>query len=369
MIKKKIAIFHELPDGGARRGANEFARELKKDYIVDLYVIDYKENTSEKVYCHNLFFYAFLPKAWSGGNWKVKLYKDTLELLRLFTLHKRIAENINKEQYTFVFVHGSKFTQAPFILRCLTSKKIYYCQEPLRMTLEEYFAVPQSLGLVRRIYEQCIRFIRKNIDKTNMQKADMILSNSKFTRENIYKAYKMKAQVCYMGVDRNAFTPDKKKKNIDILFIGSYDFVDGFPLLQESLQHIKSISPIIGYITHEDGWIGDDSIMRDYYNRSKLVVCFGYREPFGLIPLEAMACGIPVVALDEGGYKETVQHNVTGFLVPRDPQIIGKKLEELLTHTQLRQTFGKNARSIIEKQWTWEKSLQNFLKKISAKLK
>jgi len=136
-------------------------------------------------------------------------------------------------------------------------------------------------------------------------------------------------------------------------------------LLQESLQFIKNLSIQIKYITHEDGWIADDNIMRKNYNMSKLVVCFGYREPFGLIPLEAMSCGIPVVALDEGGYKETVENNFTGFLVPRNPRIIANKIKELLTHPQLRQKFGRNSIITIEKKWTWEKNIQRLITKIT----
>ena len=68
----KIAVFHELHKGGARRAVNEMAGEFKKHNHVDLYFVDKERNTGEKEYFNKIFFYQFIPKIWKGGNWKIK---------------------------------------------------------------------------------------------------------------------------------------------------------------------------------------------------------------------------------------------------------------------------------------------------------
>ena len=60
------------------------------------------------------------------------------------------------------------------------------------------------------------------------------------------------------------------------------------------------------------------------YNKAKLVVYTPYMEPFGLVPLEAMSCGTPVVGVNEGGVMETVLNGKTGILVERNVNNICK---------------------------------------------
>lgn len=366
-MKPKIAIFHELLPGGARRGALEFAKNLREKYEVDLYYIDEKENLSERQHADKTFFYQFLSKMWSGGNWKIKLYKDTLELRKLYLLHKKIAKKINKERYVFVFIHGSQFTQSPFLLSFVKRKKIYYCQEPLRITMERYFFIESSLHPLKKIYEALVRAIRKFIDKTNISHADLVLTNSNFTKKNLYKIYKIKGITCFMGVYTNIFYPENMAKKYDLLFIGSYDFIDGYPLLKQALTKIKA-NLKIKYVTHEDGWIANDSTMRNLYNQSKITLALGYREPFGLIPLESMACATPVLALNEGGYKDSVVHLKTGILVERNPSALAKAITELLEENTKRNIMGENAREYILSNWIWKKKIEEFEKIVKKNL-
>ena len=125
----KIAIFHELDFGGARRASDEFAKRLNAISDVDLYYVDDKEGNSKNV-AKKVFYYSFFPKLWKGNDWMTKLYKDTIELIKLYNLHKKIASDIKSRSYDYVFVHPSKFTQAPFLLSFLKNKCIYYCQKP-----------------------------------------------------------------------------------------------------------------------------------------------------------------------------------------------------------------------------------------------
>ncbi len=364
-----IAVFHELNKGGARRAVNEFSGYLKRKNIVDLYLVDDKKNIKEEKNFNKVFFYKFIPKKWNGNNWKTKLYKDTIELVRLYNLHKKIAKSINFKKYDLVFIHGSKFTQAPFLLRLVKHKKVYYCQEPLRIAYENILDLTKNLDLKRRIYERLNRLIRKKIDKSNALKADMILANSRYTKKFIYSAFKINARVCYMGVDEKTFYPQKCKKTADILFIGAYEFVDGYDLLKETLKLFKK-KINVKILASEVSWIDNDNDLRKLYSSSKIALCLAYNEPFGLIPLEAMACGTPVIAVNEAGYKESVVDNTSGFLIKRDSRSLKEKISKLLTNKNLLLKIKSNSRRYIEDQWTWnkkslilEKTLRDFLKK------
>ncbi len=339
----KIAIFHELHSGGAQRAVNEFAKGLKKNHMVDLY-----EGT-------------FVAKKWSGGNWKIKLYKDTVELYKLFKLHRKIAQEINTKNYDVAFIHPSQFTQAPFILRFIKTKKVYYCQEPLRIAYESHFAIPSNLSLPKRLYEKVMRLVRKKIDRDNIKQADVILANSKHTQKNIQSAYGLKSTVSYLGVDTDTFKPLSGKKDADILFIGSKGEIDGYSLLEEAIRQMKKKPILKTHITGKD-WISDDKDFRKLYASAKVVVCLAHNEPFGLIPLEAMACGVPVVAVNEGGYQETVIDGKTGYLVERDPELLAKKLDFILENKEIREKMEKNARNHVENKWDWIASTKQLEK-------
>ncbi len=85
-----------------------------------------------------------------------------------------------------------------------------------------------------------------------------------------------------------------------------------------------------------------------------VVVCTPWYEPFGMVPLEAMACGRPVVASAVGGLVDTVVDGVTGWLVPpRDPRQLADALNALVTDAELRAEFGISGRRRVESRYAW----------------
>ncbi len=91
-----------------------------------------------------------------------------------------------------------------------------------------------------------------------------------------------------------------------------------------------------------------------YYSAADMVVTTPWYEPFGLTPLEAMACGRPVIGSAVGGIKFTIKDRETGLLVPpRDPASLAEALYSLLTQREVRENMGISARQRVEQEFTW----------------
>lgn len=87
-----------------------------------------------------------------------------------------------------------------------------------------------------------------------------------------------------------------------------------------------------------------------------VVACTPWYEPFGIVPLEAMACGVPVVAAAVGGMLDTVVHDVTGRLVaPRRPAEVADAVNHLLHDAFLRQSLGAAGRDRARARYSWDR--------------
>jgi D-inositol-3-phosphate glycosyltransferase len=87
-----------------------------------------------------------------------------------------------------------------------------------------------------------------------------------------------------------------------------------------------------------------------------VVVCVPWYEPFGIVPLEAMACGVPVVASAVGGLTDSVVDGTTGTLVPpRRPDVLAHELRDLLGNPTRREAFGVAGVDRARSRYTWER--------------
>src|SRR5690606_1569310 len=96
--------------------------------------------------------------------------------------------------------------------------------------------------------------------------------------------------------------------------------------------------------------------MPAWYRSADLFAATPWYEPFGLAPLEAMACGVPVVATAVGGLTDTVVDGVTGLLVPpRDPRALGTTMRKLLRDRQRRFAYGVAAVDRAREGYSWNR--------------
>ncbi|HEY0738916.1 MAG TPA: glycosyltransferase [Herpetosiphonaceae bacterium] len=118
------------------------------------------------------------------------------------------------------------------------------------------------------------------------------------------------------------------------------------------LQTIAAELGISGRV-HFTGQRQPDTL-RYYYSAGDVVVTTPWYEPYGLTPLEGMACGRPVIGSAVGGITFTIADGETGLLVPpRDPAALADRLHQLLIDSALRDKMGRAARLRVEQEFTW----------------
>jgi len=97
-------------------------------------------------------------------------------------------------------------------------------------------------------------------------------------------------------------------------------------------------------------------MLKYYYAAADIFITTPWYEPFGITPLEAMACGTPVIGASVGGIKYSVVHGQTGFLVPaKDPVILSAKIMQLINNPVLQATMSKESLKRVHRLFTWQR--------------
>ncbi|HEY9767303.1 MAG TPA: glycosyltransferase family 1 protein [Coleofasciculaceae cyanobacterium] len=110
---------------------------------------------------------------------------------------------------------------------------------------------------------------------------------------------------------------------------------------------LQDITTFPGLVNHQD--------LIYYYAAADVCVVPSHYEPFGLVAIEAMASGTPVVASEVGGLKYTVVDEVTGLLAPpQEEQAFASAISQILSNPSWCQQLGKNARERVESKFSWD---------------
>lgn len=112
------------------------------------------------------------------------------------------------------------------------------------------------------------------------------------------------------------------------------------------------------------GWVSQPE---ELLGASDVLVSSSHFESFGMVQIEAMACGVPVVSTEVGGPAETIVDGVTGYLVPpRRPDLIAGRVRELLDSDRLRDRMGLAGRQRVVEKFSLDKYVESFSRVIEA---
>jgi D-inositol-3-phosphate glycosyltransferase len=272
-----------------------------------------------------------------------------------------------------------------------------------------------ALGHIRKIYQGSSDHFppeRIDIESRIVKETDMIIAECPQDREDLVKYYDAaasKISVVPCGFSTTEFSPVSKQQarefiGVDqncklLLQLGRMVPRKGVDNVVASMVHLKQLAPssrllIVGGETDSqdisstpevarlqklatEAGVGDRvifagrkgrDVLKYYYSAADIFITTPWYEPFGITPLESMACGTPVIGSNVGGIKYSVVDGKTGFLVPpKDPSALAAKVGFLLSNEDLLKRMSAYALSRVNALFTWKK-VANMLSSIYEEL-
>lgn len=401
----RIAAFHNLGSGGAKRALHGLLKYLAESgHVVDVFAPSTanEDFLPLRAVAHSVRVFPVrttLGGIISSSAKYLPPFASGCSLADLERSHKSIARVVNNGDYAVVLVEQDRHTMSPFILRYVAKPTVYYCPQPSRRSEEILRCVKQSLPergrsggfppafqWVRRQVGRYADAVISRIDRDNASAASRILTNSFFSRESLLRAYGLNAFVSYLGVDTTIFKRVPGEKEDYLLSVGSCTPEKGFDFLIRALGRLEGrVRPKLVIVSNtvltwwrlrlqqlaarkdvalEFKTLLPDEELVELYNRALGFLYAPYLEPFGLAPVEAMACGTAVVAVKEGGVRESVIHNQTGTLVDRDEDVFAEAIRELLLDKPKRARVGNEGIEWVRGFWTLQHAGQRLLRNL-----
>jgi glycosyltransferase involved in cell wall biosynthesis len=287
----------------------------------------------------------------------------------------------------------------------LSAKKVSnLLRKPLLFTSHSLGVLKQQKGLEIPPGGKTFHYYNRiNAESCAIRSAKAVIALSQFEKQVLIDRYGVsprKISVIPGGVDTQQFhPPDNRRKLKDQLGItsdllvftagrldqrkGFLELIDSLPYVIDGVEkmgkrvsfmmpaHTKEASlyecqyhqQIVDRVVHHEiedyihwvPWIGDE--LPDYYGAADVFVCPSLYEPFGLMVLEALATGTPVVATHKGGPKEIIRNGVDGFVAdPLDRQTFAKRILQVLLAPEVsRMRMSIAARQICLSVYSWPK--------------
>ena len=310
--KQKIAIVHDWLVTNA--GAEKVLKAILDIYPdADIFsLVDFLIDVDRKVVLNGRFaktsFIQKLPFA-------KKHFRNYLSFF------PKAIESLDVSSYDLII--SSSWAVAKGVKRTKNQLHISYCHTPIRYAWDLYDEYVTNLKGVKKFLVQItLKYIRK-WDINTLDRVDNFIANSKYVKERIIKTYGVGAVVIYPPVDTQNYKLCEQKEDFYLtasrlvpykktkLIVEAFNDMPEKKLIVigdgDEYESIKKIAKehilVLGY--------QDKKNMIDYMQRAKAFV-YAAVEDFGIVPIEALACGTPVIALDEGGTAETIQDGVNG---------------------------------------------------------
>jgi glycosyltransferase involved in cell wall biosynthesis len=328
-IYMKIAIVHDFlrEYGGAERVV-EALHEIWPEAPLYTSFVDWPSFAKAPAGKAELFKSWDIRTSWVQHNWIVKKFHSPLRFLA-----PDIWESFDLSAYDMVISSSGWFMCRGVIVK-KPAIQICYIHHPPRnlygyatgSDLQKYWPV--------RVYAAVINFFLRHYDFATAQKVDYFVANSKETARRVEKFYRRESTVIYPPVEVNPKskilnpnqTQNSKFKKEYFLSVGRLTYAKRIDLailacnkLKLPLKivgkgkeeaHLRSIAgPTIEFV----GGVTDEELSKLYAGAHGLIFC-ALDEDFGIVPVEAMAHGVPVIALAQGGVLETVIDKKTGIL-------------------------------------------------------
>ena len=402
----KIAVWHNLSSGGAKRALYEQVRGLKRrGHTIEAWC----PSSADRDYLPltDLVTEHVVPFAWDDapdvGRIANLMYPIRAVRAKLGAMKRSCelcAEQISAGGFDMLFANPCIFFRVPPIGRMVGKlPKVLYLQEPFRWLYEASPTLPwvdagsaqasRAFGSwnLRRMPREWIRLqalrLQASEERLNAASFDRILVNSLYSRESVLRAYGIDADVCYLGIASDLFRITGETRENFVVGVGSETFEKGVDIAIRAVASIaKPKRPPLVWIAnltsnrYHDEMQGlarslevdfvvrtriADTELVSLLNRAALMMYTSRLEPFGLAPLEANSCGTPVVAVAEGGVRETQIHMTNGLLVQgRDPIALGREVLRLMEDKELASQLGMRGRALVETNWTWEAAIDRL---------
>jgi glycosyltransferase involved in cell wall biosynthesis len=365
MSSLRVALMHNLTRGGAWRTIQEHAARTEFETLEFCLQSATPVTATAKV----------VPFASSAGNVRPLLrpVPRHLDLARLIKAWRDLAVAVNAAECDIVLAHPCQFLQAPLALRWTSSRSVYFCHEPRRVDYEG--AAAATVNPRTRLLYAGLHRTERQLDRWALAAADALLTNSRFTATRIAHAYGREAEPIPLGVAdafREAGPGDERKH---LLSVGTLIPSKGHDLairvagLTAARRPLVVVAPrrepdevarLHAMAEHSgtplDIRIGvSDEELRELYLGALCTLYLARDEPFGLVSLEAQACGSPVVVAAEGGLPETMVAGRTGWTVNRDDVTAAAEAIDRLEDPETLDSFSQQAREHGTSQ-TWERS-------------
>ncbi|MFT6774713.1 MAG: glycosyltransferase involved in cell wall biosynthesis [Paracoccaceae bacterium] len=200
-----------------------------------------------------------------------------------------------------------------------------YCHSPMRYIWDQYHAYKAGQGLVARLAFSAAVMGLRTWDTASAQRVDRIVANSQFVARRVRRSWGREASVVHPPVDLDAYRPGPSGRGDFYLFLSELAPYKRADLAIEAVRGTDRRLKVVGSGSERARleatapsnveFLGRaaDGQMAELYQSCRALLFPGI-EDFGIVPLEAMACGRPVIALGRGGALDTVIDGETGVL-------------------------------------------------------